>query len=114
MEMVSVDKKTFADLNDKRFYFMGGIVSLPFGHKNLEEASKLKAQFKGEITTEIINQMFNFIDLEQNALQKCERIRILRTILNQPPQLFLVNSVNIARGHCIKNTEEYIINGSWE
>ena len=49
---------------------MGGIVSLPFGHKNLEEASKLKAQFRGEITKEIINQMFNFIDLEQNTLQK--------------------------------------------
>lgn len=33
--------------------------------------------------------MYDFIDLEQTALQKCERIRILRTILNQPPQLFL-------------------------
>ena len=72
MEMVSVNKKRFASLNDKRFYFMGGIVSLPFCHKNLEPARDLKAEFRGEITTEIINQMFTFIDLEQNALQKCE------------------------------------------
>ena len=114
MEMVSVNKKRFASLNDKRFYFMGGIVSLPFGHKNLEPARELKAEFRGEITTEIINQMFNFIDLEQNALQKCERIRIFRPILNQLPQLFLLHSTNIARGRCIKNTQEYIVNGSWK
>ena len=68
MEMVSVNKKRFASLNDKRFYFMGGIVSLPFSHKSLEPATELKAKFRGEITTEIINQMFNFIDLKQNAL----------------------------------------------
>ena len=114
MQMVSVNKKRFVSLNDKQFYFMGGIVSLPFGHKYLEPARQLKSTFRGVITNEIINQMYDFIDLEQTALQKCERIRILRTILNQPPQLFLLHSSNIAKARCIKNTQEYIVNGSWK
>ena len=32
MRMVSVNKTQFAGLNDKRFYFHAGIVSLPYGH----------------------------------------------------------------------------------
>ena len=30
--MVSVNKTQFVGLNDKRFYFQDGIISLPFGH----------------------------------------------------------------------------------
>ena len=88
MEMVTVEKKRFASLNDKRFYFMGGIVSLPFGHLLLEEARKLKSNFRGEITREFINQLFDFIDSKQNVLSKCERLKVFQTILNQPPQLY--------------------------
>ena len=29
-------KTKFSQLNDKRFYFPDGIVSLPFGHKNFK------------------------------------------------------------------------------
>ena len=32
IQMKSVKKTQFAGLNDKRFYFHDGIVSLPFGH----------------------------------------------------------------------------------
>ena len=104
MEMVSVEKKRFASLNDKRFYFMGGIVSLPFGH----------AHFRGEIISEFINQLFDFINAEQGALSKCERLRIFQTILNQPPQLYQLHSNVIAKARCVKNTQEYIVNGSWK
>ena len=101
MEMVSVEKKRFACLNDKRFYFMGGIVSLPFALSLLEEARKLKSNFRGEITSEFMNQLFDFIDSEQNALSKCERLRVL----NQPPQLYQLHSNVITKAQCIKNTQ---------
>ena len=114
MEMVSVEKKRFACLNNKRFYFMGGIVSLPFALSLLEEARKLKSNFRGEITSEFINQLFDFINSEQNALSKCERLRIFQTILNQPPQLYQLHSNVITNARCIKNTQEYIVNGSWK
>ena len=93
---------------------MGGIIYLPFGHVYLEEARKLKSKFRAEVTTGFINQLFDFIDAEQNALKNCERIRIFQTILNQPPQLYMLHSNVIARSRYIKNTQEYIVNESWK
>ena len=37
MQMKSVSKVQFGQLNDKRFYFSNGLVSLPYGHPYLEE-----------------------------------------------------------------------------
>ena len=45
-EMVkkSVVKKKLSRLYDKRFYFPDGIVSLPFGQKNLHEIDNFKQE----------------------------------------------------------------------
>ena len=40
----SVVKKKLSRLNDKRFYFPDGIVSLPFGQKNLHEIDNFKQE----------------------------------------------------------------------
>ena len=40
MQMKSVSKVQFGQLNDKRFYFPNGIISLPYGHPYLEELRK--------------------------------------------------------------------------
>ena len=37
MKMTSSSKVKFARLNDKRYYFSDGIVSLPFGHPSLND-----------------------------------------------------------------------------
>ena len=42
MQMKSVSKTQFGQLNDKRFYFANGLVSLPYGHPTLEELRKEK------------------------------------------------------------------------
>ena len=48
-EMVkkTVIKTNFSQLNDKRFYFPDGIVSLPFAHKSLKEIDDFKKE-KGQ------------------------------------------------------------------
>ena len=45
-EMVkkTVQKTKFSQLNDKRFYFPDGIVSLPHGHQNLKEIDNFKKE----------------------------------------------------------------------
>ena len=40
MQMKSVIKVQFGQLNNKRFYFSNGLISLPFGHPYLEELRK--------------------------------------------------------------------------
>ena len=37
MQMKSVSKVQFGQLNDKRFYFQNRIISLPYGHPHLEK-----------------------------------------------------------------------------
>ena len=53
MQIVSVNKTQFAGLNDKRFYFNDGIVSLPFGHYLLNDVRKQKEKHRSEIQNEI-------------------------------------------------------------
>ena len=43
----AVVKTKFSQLNDKTFYFPDGIVSLSFGHKNLEQIDNFKNE-KGQ------------------------------------------------------------------
>ena len=45
MQMKSVSKVQFRQLNDKRFYFSNGIISLPYGHPYLEELRKEKHKY---------------------------------------------------------------------
>ena len=44
----TVAKTKFSQLNDKRFYFPDGIVSLPFDHKNLKEIDDFKQEKRSE------------------------------------------------------------------
>ena len=57
MPMVSVNKTQFAGLNDKRFYFNDGTVSLCFGHYLTNKVRKEK--YKNEIQYQIHNNNNN-------------------------------------------------------
>ena len=46
MQMKSVSKVQFGQLNDKRFYFSNSLISLPFGHPYLEELRKEKRKYR--------------------------------------------------------------------
>ena len=53
MQMKSVSKVQFGQLNNKRFYFSNGIIPLPYGHSYLEELGKKK-----KISTETFIKLF--------------------------------------------------------
>ena len=46
MQMKTVSKIQFGQLNDKRFYFSNGIVSLPYGHPQLESLRSEKHKYR--------------------------------------------------------------------
>ena len=49
MQITSDSKVQFGQLNDKRFYFSNGIMSLPYGHpylENLRQEKKYRAIHK--------------------------------------------------------------------
>ena len=45
----TVTKSKFSQINDKRFYFTDAIVSLPFGHPNLNEREDFKQKLANKL-----------------------------------------------------------------
>ena len=90
----------FAGLNDKQYYFHDGTVSLPFGHFLLNK-TWTSHQHSGK-------NVWIFRH-ESRTVHLCERLRVLRSIYAQPPQLYLLNSLQI---RSLKSARKLIINGS--
>ena len=63
MKMTSVKKLQFANLNNKRYYFSDGIISLPFGHPLLSELRELKKSY---------TKIHTVIEKEKDKLLKLE------------------------------------------
>ena len=60
MQIKSVKKTQFAGLNDKRFYFHDGIVSLSFGHFLLNKAREEIEKHRADLHTTILKMCMNF------------------------------------------------------
>ena len=80
MQIVSVNKAQFAGLNDKRFHFHNGIVSLPFRHFLLNKVREQKEKYKTEIQHQTHDEKYDFLKEEAAAVRQCERLRVLRSI----------------------------------
>ena len=81
MVTTSVMKTKFSQINDKRFYFPNGILSLPYGHPSFTEISDFKTE-KGQ---KIENQRW------KKSTSNLPRLRIFDQVLNQEPKLVNLN-----------------------
>ena len=98
MQMKSVSKVQFGQLNDKRFYFSNELISLPFRHPYLENLRKEKHKYKA-IHKVIQEKKYEFLKEEPKVIEKIPRLDILKQIFSQ-----ILNS-NILRevGNRLKN-----------
>ena len=112
MQMYTVNKIQFGQLNDKRFYFPNGIVSLPFGHFLFDVLRKEKGQNR-KIHLQIKEKKWDFMKKENEILNKNERLSVLCKIVNGCPKIYLLNS-DISVFLCFKSTKEYIISNIWQ
>ena len=60
-------KTKFSQLNDKRFYFADGVVSLPYGHPNLKEIDKFKKEKDQKIEKYFWEQKERLLKMEKNT-----------------------------------------------
>ena len=115
MKMTAINKVKFARLNDKRYYFSDGIVSLPFGHILLEKTRQYKKQLT-KIHEQIDNEKNAILKLENEAVMQNERLRILRCIFSQPLVYFDLHSHQLTEVKCAfkyATTKDYILNSHW-
>ena len=81
LKMTSVNKVQFASLNDKRYYFSDGVVSLPFGHPSLSIIREYKKSLP-KIHTVIQQEKNKILKMENEIVNKNERLSVLRNILS--------------------------------
>ena len=115
MKMTRVSKVQFASLNDKRCYFSNGIVSLPFGLPLLPDLRELKKPYP-KIHTIIEKEKNKSIKMENQAIAKHERLRVLRNIFAQPITYYKLNSNtngNQKDSFDFTATRNYILNSKW-
>ena len=115
MIMTRINKVKFASLNDKRYYFSDGIVSLPFAHPSLQKITEFKKSLK-EIHKVIENEKFKILRDENKMVNSIERLRILRAIYSQPITYFTIKTnrpfISIKNNNFI-TTKQYILNSHW-
>ena len=112
MKLTTVYKNKFAQLNDKRFYFMNGINSVPFGHFLLKQARIFKSKFKEDIHEKIIENADKLIKYEREALKKNTRLYLFETLLRKQPKLEGI-FLEVKPKAIASNTKDYVINGKW-
>ena len=80
MKMTGINKIQFASINDKRYYFSDGVVSLPFSHPTLSSLRDLKKPYP-KIHTVIEKEKKRLLKLENQIVEemKNERLRVLRS-----------------------------------
>ena len=112
MQMKSVSKVQFSQLNDKRFYFPNGIISLPYGDLYLEELRKEKHKCH-DIHKVVQTKKDDFLKKESKVLQSIPRLNILKQIFIQIPILCELDSNTKFISSGWKATKELIKNDSW-
>ena len=113
MVMTSVNKVRFASLNDKRYYFSDGIVSLPYGHLPLREVREFRKSLP-KIGTVIEKEKDKLLQFENKAVARNERLRILHSIFAQHLTYYKLNSTDrsAVKSYYIP-TRNYILNSKW-
>ena len=113
MQMKSVSKIQFGQLNDKRFYFSNGIVSLTYDHPSLEKLSEEKHKYR-DVHKVIQTKKEEFLLKESEILENISRLNILSQMFAQTPILYELNSDTKFLSPDWKITKELIKNGSWK
>ena len=113
MQMRTVNKIQFSQLNDKRFYSANRILSLPYGHFVLDEIRKEKHKYR-KIHEVIQEKKWDFLKQEATAVNKTERIKNFSKIFIETPKLYLLNSDTESEHKIDRPTKEYFKSGVWQ
>ena len=112
MRMKTVEKIQFGQLNDKRFYFPNGIISLPYGHFQMEEIRKYRAKEKA-IHKSVKNKKMEFIKQENSIINKNKRLSVFYQIINGKPAIYTISKSKLEK-NLEHSTKEYIEKQYWK
>ena len=112
VQMKSVRQVQFEQFNDKKIYFLNGIISLPYGHPYLEKLRKEKHKYR-DIHKVIQRKKDDFLKEESKVIQNIPRLNILKQNFGQIP-IYELNSNTKFISSGWKTIKELVKNGSWK
>ena len=118
-EMVkkTVVKNEFSQLNDKRFYFPDGIVSLPFYHPLLSRINEFKQKKGQRIEKYSWEEKEHLFHLEKEALKNHPRLYLYHQILMSVPKFFNMSQKGDFNQQIKtlfkRNTKDIILEAGW-
>ena len=89
MILEEIEKSKFSQINNNRYCFSDGIVSLPFSHPFLKEIVNKKQKTE----TSLQQEKRKLIPMGKFAAQKKKTISIYRSILQLKPTFYHINSL---------------------
>ena len=101
-----IKKKKFSQLNDKRFYFLNAIVSLPFGHISLKKIDEYKKDKGRRIEKYFWIEKEKLLEFEKSTLKISPRINFLNNILEQVPKIVNIDCIKFDRNTKLLYREE--------
>ena len=119
MILEEIEKSKFSQINYKRYYFSDGIVSLPFSHPYLDKIVQFKRDKNQKIESFLREEKHKLIQMEKFAVEKNTRISFYRSILQQKPTFYHLDSLkrsieNNQNINLSPRTRSYILNGFWQ
>ena len=117
MVKTSVIKNKFSQLNDKRFYFPDGVVSLPFYHPILSKIDEFKQKKGQKIEKYFWEEKEHLCRLEKEALKNHPRLYLYHQILMSVPKNFNISQkddlTQQIKTSFKRNTKDIILEGGW-
>ena len=110
MQMKTVRKVQFGQLNDKRLYFSNGITSLPYCHLSLEKVRKQENKYCN-IYKVILTKKDEFLKEEDKVIRNNTRLDILNRIFNQVPVIYELKSESNFSKSGFNTTKDFIKKG---
>ena len=112
MRMKTVEKIQFGQLNDKRFYFPNGLLSLPYGHFQMEKIRKHRSKEKA-IHKVVKDKKLEYIKEENEIINKNKRLSVFYQIMSGFPTICTISEPEI-REKIPYSTKEYIEKQYWK
>ena len=118
MTKTTVQKNKFPQTNDKRFYFLNDVTSLPVGHPLLPGLTNFK-ELKGErIEKYFLDERNTLKYMERKAFLKNERLNVYNQIFSKNFSYYSLNENKPVekenqRTNLTQTTQSYILDSKW-
>ena len=116
MILEEIEKSKFVQINDKRYYFSDGIVSLPFSHPYLLDIVQFKRDKKRKLESLLQEEKHKLIQMEKYVVEKSNSIKHKLFTDNKKLyfERFLTMSENVQYNGTFSDNILGLTNGLWK